>query len=181
MPQKKKSAGAEEPDMGIVFRQALTSQNWEGASAMLADHRALIDRAVYGESETALHYFAVENQRDTVAWLLERGANTEGMDGARFPLLDSAQLGLTEMCRLLLEAGANPNVQDLLGETPLHKAAAHGYTDLIRILLDSGANPALEDTMGDTAADFPLPRKADEVREIFRARAEKSGEGEDRK
>lgn len=38
--------------------------------------------------------------------------------------------------RYLLEISANPNIQDHLGNTPLHVAAKWGYTDMVNIFFD---------------------------------------------
>lgn len=53
------------------------------------------------------------------------------------PLHRAASLGLHEAVRSLLHFGTNPNVQDALGETPLHKAVREGYVAIVRELSDS--------------------------------------------
>jgi cytohesin len=40
----------------------------------------------------------------------------------------------------LLAKGANVNVADAYGNTPLHLAATHGYTDVAEVLIDHGAD-----------------------------------------
>ena len=39
---------------------------------------------------------------------------------------------------MLLQNGANPNIQDSIGFTPLHHAAKEGHIDMIKILLSNG-------------------------------------------
>ena len=46
----------------------------------------------------------------------------------------------TEMVKLLLEYGANANVQDYDRRTALMTATANGYTDIVKLLLKHGAN-----------------------------------------
>ena len=41
------------------------------------------------------------------------------------------------------EAGANPNIVDEQGHTPLMYAARNGDHDSVKAVLDAGANPAL--------------------------------------
>lgn len=44
-----------------------------------------------------------------------------------------------DMLFFLLECGADPNVMDDVGYTPVHICAEKGYTDLILMLIDFGA------------------------------------------
>lgn len=55
-----------------------------------------------------------------------------------------------EVLNLLIAAGANPNVQNSNGGTPLHVAALFGYADVGIALLDAGANPTIADQNGST-------------------------------
>ena len=52
--------------------------------------------------------------------------------------------------RLLLEAGYDPNTQDVNHLTPLEYAAWKGQVEVARILLSSGADPFLYDDFGVT-------------------------------
>lgn len=77
--------------------------------------------------------------------LLGRGARLDqrDMDG-RTRLHRSASGGdASEELVLLLELGADPNVQDGQGWAPLHFAAAYGYVENVAALLGVGADPAL--------------------------------------
>jgi uncharacterized protein len=56
--------------------------------------------------------------------------------------------------RALLAAGADPNVRQQGGYTPLHSAAHSDDAELVRLLLAHGADPALTADDGRTAADM---------------------------
>ena len=72
--------------------------------------------------------------------------------------------GNTECVRLLLDAGANPNVHckvgiatpaldfgtKVIGETPLHRAAAFGSEEMIQLLVEAGADINATDAHGET-------------------------------
>ena len=137
------------------------------AGSLLALQPSLINYPVYGSSESALHYFATENRPDIVAWLLAHGANPNGIKDGDSPLHAAAQLGHQDACRALIEAGADLDRRDSLGETALHKASSGGYVEIIRTLLDAGADPSITETCGEAPIDQALPRKRDQVRAVF--------------
>lgn len=63
----------------------------------------------------------------------------------------AARHGRIEICRLLLDAGADVNVQTSSGRaTALHRAAYSGHCDVVRLLLQRGADPLLIDADGQT-------------------------------
>lgn len=153
-------------ESAYAFRHALTSDLGEASRLLKADPE-LIDCPVFGESESALHFFSVENQLEIVRWLLSHRSNPDGISEESTPLHGAAQLGHLAVCRCLLEAGADPNVRNFLDETALHKASAGGYTEIITLLLESGADPLIPEMCGELPIDQALPRKRDEVRAIF--------------
>lgn len=52
------------------------------------------------------------------------------------PLLVAARIGHTEICRELLRAGAQPQLEDaLFRQTPLHRAASNGKAEILKLLL----------------------------------------------
>lgn len=68
-------------------------------------------------------------------------------------------LPVAEAISTLLEAGANPNIVDEQGHTPLMYAARNGDYDSVKALLDAGANPALGETwQGEDAYSLVMTR-----------------------
>lgn len=59
-----------------------------------------------------------------------------------------------EIVRMLLNAGADVNVTQHGGWTPLQQAAAHGNTELVRLLLERGADKNALAENGKTALDL---------------------------
>ena len=64
-------------------------------------------------------------------------------------LIDAVLAGDFEAVKALIDAGADLNIQDDDGDTPLHWAA-DGYTDIARALIDAGADLNIQDDDGWT-------------------------------
>ena len=60
---------------------------------------------------------------------------------------------------LLLDRGADINVQNKLGWTPLHASAEKGHYDVVQRLVDAGADPSIEDGSKRTAWRIALLNK----------------------
>lgn len=62
-----------------------------------------------------------------------------------------------EVVDLLLKAGADPDIQDTEGKTPMHYAAEYGCSESIDILiLDKKANPNIVDEQGNTPLHYAI-------------------------
>ena len=66
------------------------------------------------------------------------------------PLLNASVNGHTEVVKLLLKFGADPNIGNYNETTPLHKAARGGHSELVKQLLDGGAMPDKQNIYGFT-------------------------------
>ncbi|XP_061535844.1 cyclin-dependent kinase 4 inhibitor D isoform X2 [Phyllopteryx taeniolatus] len=62
--------------------------------------------------------------------------------------LQVMMMGNAEVARLLLESGANPNVQDSSGIAPIHDAARSGFVATLRVLVEYGALVNVADHFG---------------------------------
>jgi ankyrin repeat protein len=85
--------------------------------------------------------------------------NTPSANGMRVAPLHSATATLrpdtaVPMARALLAQGADPNLRQEGGYTPLHAAAAVGNTELVRLLLAHGADRTVRNDAGHNAADL---------------------------
>jgi ankyrin repeat protein len=76
-------------------------------------------------------------------WLLEHGADANERAREFTPLATVVQRNDLDAVRALLEYGAQVNVQDQHGRTPLSLSIVHGNLELIRLLLTAGADPSV--------------------------------------
>lgn len=67
------------------------------------------------------------------------------------PLLLSTYYGHQELSQVLLQAGAEINVEDGAGNTPLMGVCFKGYKELADMLIEQGADVNHQSTMGATA------------------------------
>jgi ankyrin repeat protein len=84
---------------------------------------------------------------------LERGYMITSLvsKGAPPPLLaEAARNGHVDLSALLLDAGAEPNMRDGQGRSPLYWAAAAGQAAVVELLLARGADIHLGARSGDT-------------------------------
>ena len=82
---------------------------------------------------------AIKGQADTVRVLVSKGANVNYKHGGWTVLMFVAREGHTEVARILLENGADPNAKGRDGTSALTIAAEQGHVDIIKLLLTKGA------------------------------------------
>lgn len=66
-------------------------------------------------------------------------------------LCEAVDNGNTEVAKLLVTSGANPNAQDIRGNTPMMLAARGGHVEAMRSLLEAGPDLEVQNGQGQTA------------------------------
>jgi ankyrin repeat protein len=98
----------------LDFLSALYLERYELAEAMLRDDPSRIGPG--GRDEIALHLSVSKKNAAAVRWLIAHGAdvNAKGYlwDCSHTALHMTAESGAVDMARLLLDAGADPNIRD---------------------------------------------------------------------
>lgn len=131
-----------------------------------AIHRAVMNRslaevvqvdAVDREGRTALFYAVADGNEDIMAKLMEAGSNLNAQDkNLESPLHFAARAYQPGAARLLIDAGAQVDTQDIHGNTPLWRAVfeSRGRGGMIEFLISAGADKALKNKHGTSPDDL---------------------------
>ncbi|XP_011501853.1 PREDICTED: rabankyrin-5 [Ceratosolen solmsi marchali] len=152
--------------VGYPLWDALESEQEDVASSLVA-HGADPDCWTVGPDgcqQTLLHKAIDENREDIAKFLVRSGCdlnsprrfgpNGTGGDEARdecTPLHLCCQWGLEQVVQTLIEHGANINVRDAEGKTPVHIAIQNQHAQIISLLLcHPNINLSLRDKKGQS-------------------------------
>ena len=124
--------------IAIASVLALLSCN-TSSKVKLIDNSAFVDAASTNDIATVNAFYAQGGDRTIV--------NTFEYHGAH--IMNVVQSA--EMARLLVDHGADPNIKDSGGSTPLMSAALTGNVDVARFLLDKKVDPNATNDGGATA------------------------------
>jgi uncharacterized protein len=72
-----------------------------------------------------------------------------------------------ETARILIAQGADVNMEQAGGYTPLHLAASSGLVEIAKLLLETGANPKTPCHRGKTPADYARERNHEAVVQLL--------------
>ena len=125
-------------------------------TVLLEDDPSLVN-GYSGDGFTPLHLAAFFGSFEAARLLVERGAAVDafGRGWMTGTAMHSAVSRLrSDVVRLLLEAGANPNARQSAGWTPLHSAATNGDLAGADLLLDAGADPTATNDEGRSVVDL---------------------------
>ena len=120
----------------------------------IEDARFLLGRGA-DPNRGPLKFMPSSTMPTLVPLLVEHGWNIDEGAGVRTLLHHDANHGHGAKVRLLLAHGADPNVRDASGRTPLHLVAARGTgREAIRALINAGAELDVRDNAGRTPLDL---------------------------
>jgi ankyrin repeat protein len=139
------------------------AKGWMRAAAFLLDQGASVETP--GGGSSPLIVAARAGHKRMVELLLDRGARLEpgSKYAAETALGTACSNGRTEVIKVLLARGANPNFADSIGRTPLLRTLKGQGPRLLIVqrLLEKGAKPNLSgrpvETVQGTLAPDPIP------------------------
>jgi ankyrin repeat protein len=158
-------------DARFYFLRAAMFNGWQVAQALIEEDSTIIE-ARSGTGETALHYLAVENHLEGVAYLLERGADINTRDDFQgTPLIAAASLGHLGLCRFLLGNGADIYAADDIGRTAISAAstADRNRDALLELLLAHKGDADINSFFDDLDAEDMLTRRGSQASEFWRS------------
>jgi len=132
---------------------------------MIPGGKVLIDVRDLNDGSTGLHYAVRHGQIEVTRTLIQAGAavNVQNFEGktALFTAVsqfkDNNDRNLVyDIVKALLYFGANPNIGDEDGVSPLHVACSLGIVPLVELLIDNGAWVNIRDVEGDTPIFYAL-------------------------
>ena len=138
----------------------------------LLDAEPSLATAYSGDGFTALHLAAFFGRPGAAALLLEHGAEVDafGRGWMTGTAMHSAASRLqSDVIRILLDAGADPDVRQSAGWAPLHAAAMNGDLVSVELLLAAGADPAATNDEGRSVADLANESSDDATNERIRS------------
>ncbi|GAN11408.1 ankyrin [Mucor ambiguus] len=116
-------------------------------------------------SQDNLWVAAGDGQIDRVRELLESGVAVDGHDQFGYTAMHAAvSYNQMEMVKLLIEKGANVNIEDFEKDTPLYVAE---NVEMAQLLLDNGADPKHINEDGITPALTALEEGWEEVAQFL--------------
>ena len=145
-------------NQGITLQYAIKYDLFDEFEQLLKQN-ADVNKAD-ASGNTPLHFAAERTEVKYLKMLLDAKATPDTIDNNKCgtALLRAAgaraneeQVPLPEHIRLLVEAGADVNVANANGDTPLILLADDADPDLMKLLLDKGANAAKANNKGITA------------------------------
>jgi ankyrin repeat protein len=144
---------------GETYLHVAIANRRDNIARLLLERGADINARDSGnETPLAFAVDTIDPDIDFIAFLLRRGANVNVQNiWNQTPLLKAAVRGHDEIIRRLIEAGAEVNIQDADGNSPLHavvqrevETVENGFERSTRILLENGADPNAKNKSGIT-------------------------------
>ncbi len=120
--------------------------------ALLLRHCPAATDARDQAGNSPLHYAVVAKDRERVKLLLRHSA-----DAGSHNSVGATPLHLTsdpEIAQILLDAGVDPNAQDVNVNTPLHLAVKGRHKEVVRLILEKGGDSSLLNAGGKTPLNF---------------------------
>ncbi|HST20350.1 MAG TPA: ankyrin repeat domain-containing protein [Blastocatellia bacterium] len=144
-----------------IYYDLIRSGDFEGLKSVFQNDSDACNVMPYGQSLPMHAVF--ENKMDILKFLIKRGCDlNKGDDDGLTPLHAAALENNREAAAALLRGGAEPDIEDRFGNTPLFRAvySYEGDPSVISLLLQQGADPFHKNKAG--VSPYELAEKKEE-------------------
>ncbi|MCV9386421.1 ankyrin repeat domain-containing protein [Reichenbachiella ulvae] len=123
-----------------------------------------------------IHTATITGNIDAIKQHIAAGSNLNEKDpfGGSSPLITAAVFGQNEVAKLLIEAGADLNIQNNEGSTALISAAFFCRPEMVQMLIKAGADPNIRNKYGATANESVMGPFA-EIKGVYEMLASQLG------
>lgn len=129
----------------LVF--AVSQKNIEGVARLL-HHGADPNLFTYKGRYSVMWNFVVQKDPAYLELALDYGGDVNALSGGESLIFEAITLGRIEHVKILMDAGADINFQDVVGATPLHIAGYAAQYEIAYMLLEAGADPGVNNNVG---------------------------------
>ena len=111
----------------------------------------------------------ISNNYELVKKLIEDGININFQDltTCYTALIYASQKGYLDICKLLIDSGADVNIQDKHGSSPLMFTIISSKKDICELLIANGAGVNIQNCHGDTALTIASYQGKKEICELL--------------
>lgn len=126
--------------------------------ASCSDKKEAMNSETYSEAKIEapamdLHTAVISDNIEAIKQHIAAGSDLNVKDpmGGSSPLISASLFGKAEIAKVLIDAGADLNVQNNDGSTALITAAFFCRTDIVKLLLEKGADKTIQNNFKSTA------------------------------
>lgn len=123
-----------------------------------SDQKATAQKGLSNQSKVKapsidIHTAVVSGDVEAIKQHIAAGSNINEKDpyGGSSPLISASLFGKAEIAKMLIDAGADINIQNNDGSTALHTAAFFCRPEIVKMLLDRNANKTIRNNYKSTA------------------------------
>lgn len=156
-------------DEKIDFFEACAANKFDIVAHHIYQNHDIVN-VFYDNGYTGLGLACYFGHEEIAKYLILKGANVNipsDNEYRTFPLYSAVIGNFTSLTATLLKEGANANIQQAGGITPLHIAAKNGNIELIITLLENGASVEAKTEEGKTPSTMAQENGHLEIAEIL--------------
>ncbi len=154
------------------FNQAIAARDATTINRLIAEGIDLNEADTSGRTPLIHAVLAEKPSPRLIQFLVDKGADVNVADSAQqwTALAYAIEARQLAIAKLLLDLGANPDVPDLFGNTPLWRATfnARGNDAPVKLLLQYGADKQLKNANGVSPADLAVSMGDPVIQQLLR-------------